>query len=130
MKQIFYPYYVWECYKNNMYLTKDENEEENIKKVIYFFNTEDLFFLTCIEVFKNYKYTLKHHLTDNGINKIAYLGQVSCNYKFNIPEITIKKAWFLLSNEIQIKSNKIAENLIKIYFKNETENRQLYLKLE
>ena len=104
-----------------MYKTKDLNEIENIKKVILFFTDKNMFLDTGLKMFENGKYTLENHVTDNSINRISYLGQVCCNYKFKVPEITTKKAWFLLDNETRNKANKTAEILLKIYLKNETE---------
>lgn len=126
----YHRYEKWECFLNDMYLTKDNNEVENIDKVILFFNDENMFFDTGILMFYNWKYTLENHLTDNSINRISYLGQACCNYKFKVPEITTKKAWFMLDKEVQNKANKTAEKLLKLYLKNERESKQLYFELE
>ena len=126
----YHRYEKWECFQNNMYQTKDINENENINKVLLFFTDEKMFFDTGLKMFDNWKFTLENHLFDNSINRISYLGQVCCNYKFKIPEITTKKAWFLLDKETQIKANKTAEILLKIYLKNERESKQLYFELE
>ena len=113
-----------------MYLTKDFNETENIKKVIDFFTDDTLFIEVGNELIKEWKFTLQHHLSDDSINKIAYLGQIACNYKYNIPEITTKKAWYLLDEKTQLKSNNNAKLILKKYLNNETENRQLCFILE
>ena len=130
MKRIYHHYNIWECFKNKMYLTKDLNESENIKKVIDFFTDENLFLDVGNELIEIWKFTLQHHLTDESINKIAYIGQIACNYKYNIPEITTKKAWYLLDEKIQLKSNNNAKLILKKYLNNETENRQLCFILE
>ena len=130
MKRIYHHYLKWECHKNEMYLTKDINEIKNINKVIEFFRDENLFLDTGFEIIDKWRFTLQHHLSDESINKIAYIGQLACNYKYKIPEITTKKAWFMLDRETQNKANKTAEKLLKIYLKNERENKQLYFKLE
>lgn len=111
-------------------MTKDLKESENIEKVMHFFTDENLFIETGYELIKKWKFTLQHHLLDDKINKIAYLGQVACNYKYNIPEITTKKAWYLLDEKTRHKSNNNAKLILKKYLKNETENRQLYFILE
>jgi hypothetical protein len=130
MKKIYHHYNIWECFKNKMYLTKDLNETENIKKVIDFFTDENIFIEVGHEMIREWKFTLQHHLSDESINKIAYIGQLACNYKHNIPEITTKKAWYMLDEETRIKSNNNARLIIQNYFKNETKNRQLYLFME
>lgn len=130
MKKIYHHYDKWECFRNKMYLTKDVNEVKNIEKVIYFFSHDSLFLDVGYELIEKWKFTLQHHLSDESINKIAYMGQLACNYKYNVPEITTKKAWYLIDENIRIKSNNNAKLIIKKYFNNETKNRQLYLWME
>jgi len=130
MKRIYHHYLKWECYKNEMYLTKDINELKNINIVLDFFRNDNLFLDTGIEFIDKWKFTLQHHLSDDSINKIAYIGQLACNYKYKIPEITTKKAWYLLDENTQIKANRTAKLIIYKYLNNEQENKQLSLFVE
>ena len=77
IKQIYHPYYLWECYKNGFYAPKNKN-----------INGEEIYreYLSDLEnfeygikmVFNKWKYSSEHFLTNPNINRIAWLGQASC----------------------------------------------------
>jgi hypothetical protein len=110
LEQIYHPYNVWEDYKNGFYdNVSGKNKIEMIEKVIKFFSdplqVEEVMFRVVDEWF----YSCEHNLTNNGMNKIAYIGQASLSYLHKIPSTITMEAWSKVPKEFQIEANNIAE---------------------
>jgi hypothetical protein len=110
MKQIYHPYYNWECYKNGMY-----SDLGNIEDAIFVLSNDLLFDFILDKVIKEWKVSADNHLTNKFINRHAWCGQVACCYKFGVGEIVTRKAWAKLKNIERYKANKIATKHIKNY---------------
>lgn len=124
MEQIFKEYIYWEDYINGMYeFFEKNNEQKYVSLATKVLTDNDLFFKTCNEVVKNWPIATSVNLTNKSCNRQAWLGQASCNYKYNVPEICTRIAWGLLTYEQQINANKIASLIITKY---EKENRKIH----
>jgi protoheme ferro-lyase len=68
-------------------------------------------------------------LTNDSLNKIAYIGQGACCLYAGVPSTITMEAWSLLTNEVKERSNKIALDVINQW---ESNNKfiQLCLKLD
>ena len=128
--QIFHHYSFWEDYKHNFYDNVSGIEKDKKRLLVFeMFNSEKLTRDCMTYVIKNWKYSMEHNLTNNSINKIAYIGQCACAYYGNIPNTVTMECWSELSKEVQERSNKIAEELInKWIVKNK--NIQLCLNID
>lgn len=111
LKQIYVPYYKWECYKNGMYLKGDKN---SLNTAIKFMNDVNSFSKAMSDVTRLWRFTMKNHLTNPNINKKAFLGQCAVFYKKQISESVTKKAWKMLSENKKIEAN----NAAKLHIKN------------
>lgn len=118
MKRLFKKYTDWEDYKNGMYEISNLDDTDLIKKSVNLLSDSDLFLSTCKLVVKEWPVTSSVHLTNNTINKKAWLGQASCNYLYNVPETLTRMAWGLLDCTFQDKANAIAETVINSYLNN------------
>jgi len=110
LEQIYHPYNVWEDHKNGFYdNVSGKNKIEMIKKVVEFFSdplqVEEIMFRVVDEWF----YSCEHNLTNNGMNKIAYIGQASLSYLHKIPSTITMESWSKVPKEFQIEANNIAE---------------------
>ena len=114
LKQIFIPYWKWECYKNNMYNKICINDEIIKEKICYdFMNNTKEFSFYMEKVIFSWKNTMKHHLSNKNINRKAFVGQCACYYHLQIPEYITRKIWkklnkkkFILANNEAIKNIK------------------------
>lgn len=130
MKRIFHPYWLWEDYKAGFYdNVSGEKKKEYIKKVLEMFNDKKLTKENMLFVVENWKYSCEHNLTNDSLNKIAYIGQSACSVYAGVPCTVTMECWSMLTEEVKERSNKIALEVIEIW-KNNNKNIQLCLKLD
>lgn len=109
MKRIYHPYWLWEDYKAGFYDNMSGiNKQQKIKKVLEMFNdakkTKEMMFY----VVDNWKHSCEHNLTNESVNKIAYIGQSACCVYDGIPNTITMSAWSLLTQEVKERSDNIA----------------------
>ena len=123
------PYYEWECFKNGMYKTSSEISNYNIhfNNSIKLLSNQNLFFETGMKVLSEWTISCNNFLSNKNINKIAFIGQVCCCYKFGCPEIIVKDAWKTIDKTIQKEANETAYKILRNY---EGRNRKLHSKME
>lgn len=129
MKRLFEKYTEWEDYKNGMYEMYTSEDEDKISQAVYLLTNSVLFLETCKYVVKDWKTTTGVHLTNNTINKKAWLGQACCSYLYQVPELLTRVAWGKLTKEQQDTANNVAETVINSYIINleHGNNTKLYI---
>lgn len=117
-ERIWHPYWLWEDHKHGFYETspKDMSKQEGEEKYVEFFTQEGLFEKTLIEVLEKWPYACEHNFTNPNLNKIAYAGQIAICYAWGIPG-NCRAGYSLLTKEQQVKNDKIAEKILKKWFK-------------
>lgn len=119
MKQIYHPYWKWEDYKNGFYKNcSGEEKKQKIESVLKMFNSKELTEKYMRKAIYEWKYSCEHNLSNNSINKIAYIGQCACCIFDEVPNLVTMYAWKLLSQEIRDRSDKIAIKIIKEWEQN------------
>lgn len=114
-KRIFHTYDKWECYKAGFYATKVDGLKKDKCEEMFaeFLSQPDLFDKTLEKVLKEWKNSCEHYLTNNSMNRIAWLGQAAVCYHSGIPN-KYSAGWFLLNEEQQNAANEVAhKNLNK-----------------
>lgn len=108
-QRIFHTWDKWECQKAGFFKTTVDgmNKEEAENKYAEFLNDTDLFSITLNKVINEWKYSCEQNLTNNSLNRIAWLGQASVCYHLGIPS-DFRTGYFLLSEEEQLKANNTA----------------------
>lgn len=127
MNQVYENYSLWEDYLNGMYNT--ENIKEKDKKVINAINllsNDELFTEVMNELIKEWPIATAVNLTNNSINKKAWLGAAACMYFYETNEFLTRIAWNLLDKEIQDKANVAAEKIINDYLNIGNGNEKLF----
>lgn len=130
LKRIYHPYWLWEDYKAGMYDNiSGEQKKEMLLKAVEMFNDKKLTEQNMFFVIENWKYSCEHNLTNESLNKIAYIGQSACCVYAKIPNTITMEAWSLLTDEVKKRSDSIALKSIKKW---EQQNKyiQLCLKLD
>jgi hypothetical protein len=111
MNRIYHHYKKWEDFKHGFY-DSCSNENQLISIVIGMFSDEMLTRIFMNRVVDEWTYSCQHNLTNENLNKIAYIGQAACCLYANIPNTITRKTWSKLSEKIQNRSNKIAQETL------------------
>lgn len=126
IKQMYVPYWEWEDYINGMWRRVSANEEaEMLKAAIEFTGDHVRYGEAMLEVSKEWPKTMLNSLTNQSINRRAFIGHCAVCYKLNIPEYITRQAWKELTDEQRWLADDIAEKTIKHYL-NETRNSRLH----
>jgi hypothetical protein len=116
MKRIYHPYWLWEDHKAGFYENcSGENKELLVLKGIEMFNCEIKTTENMLRVINEWKYSCEHNLTNESLNKIAYIGQSACCLYSNIPNKVTMEIWNKLEKNVQDRSNKIANDILNIW---------------
>jgi len=117
--RIFHTFDKWECHKAGFYATKHDslNGEQCEKKYYDLLSSEHLFDNALIGVINNWTNSCEHYLTNKSMNRIAWLGQASVCYFFQVPS-KYCTGWNLLNKEEQYKANLLALKYLNIWNKN------------
>jgi len=131
MKQIFHHYKLWEDYTYNFYDNISGVEKElKEQKVLEMFNSKELTKKMMFAVVNDWEYSCEHNLTNEGMNKIAYIGQAACALYDNIPNTVTMSGWHLLTDKVRERANSIAKEALNIWEEKQTKTNQLCLNLD
>lgn len=130
IKQIYHHYNKWEDFKNGLFDTKCDNFDEKITLSIELLKDQDMFYKMSIEMIDSWVYSSEQNLSDNSINKRAWIGQATCCFSHGSPEFVTKQAWWELDEEDRIKANKTADKAIKYWKEKNIMKGSLWGKLD
>jgi len=117
MKRIYHPYWLWEDYKNGLYDNcSGAIKEQKKDKCLEMFNSFDLTKEFMYRVVNEWKYSCEHNLTNESLNKIAYIGQSACCLYDSIPNTITMECWSLLSQEVKERSNILAQEVLDYWY--------------
>lgn len=117
--RIFHTYDKWECHKAGFYQsvkagwTHDQCKNEYIRIL-----SDQILFSSILEkVIAEWKNSCEHYLTNNSMNRIAWLGQASVCYESGVPS-RYSGAWFDIDEEARGMANEIALKYLNIWLSN------------
>ena len=127
MKRIYHPYWVWEDYKSGFYDNcTGENKKAKKKLAIEMFESEELTRSYMRRVVEQWKFSCEHNLTNDSVNKIAYIGQGACCIYGGVPSTVTMEIWSTLDKKVRDRADDIAKSVLKYYFE-EIKTNQLCL---
>jgi hypothetical protein len=87
--RIFHTWEKWECYRAGFYAEriKDMTQDEGEEKYREFLADPARFEAALIGVTSEWKHSCEHYLTNDRMNRIAWLGQASVAYALGIPSL-------------------------------------------
>jgi hypothetical protein len=116
--RIFHTWDKWECYKAGFYESKLENHTKQECEKIFsetLSNTE-LFDNILSKLIYEWKNSCEHYLTNNSMNRIAWLGQAAVCYETGVPS-KYSSSWFSISEEKRNEANQVALKWLNIWLK-------------
>lgn len=107
--RIFHTFDQWECYKAGFYDTVKEGHSKEQCEEIYreFLADLDEFETALSHVISEWRRSCEHYLTNETMNRVAWLGQASCCYARGIPS-KFRSGFYLLTEEQQKVANEMA----------------------
>jgi len=119
IKRIYHTWDKWECYPAGFYenskseMTKDECEGEYKN----FLSDLNRFESALNRLIKEWKHSCEHYLTNEKMNRIAWLGQAAMCIESNIPSC-FRSGYFLLDQQQRIAADELALKYLNIWLKN------------
>lgn len=114
IKQVYVPYWKWECFQFGMY-SRVKDEDIVLKQAIEFMSDTKLFSDSMKYVVNNWNNTMLNSLSNPSINKIAFIGQCACFNSIKCPDYLTKKAWKHLDKRSQSLANYEAKKHLKLW---------------
>ena len=107
--RIVHTYDKWECFRAGFYATTKEGMTKDECETAYRdFLVDDQRFRDALDkVIVEWKHSCEHYLTNEAMNRIAWLGQASACYAMGIPSV-FRGGFHLLSEEQQAHANEVA----------------------
>ena len=107
--RIFHTYDKWELFEYGFFNSthKKWSAEQCRHKYKEFLSDTDLFRKTINELFESCPNSCEHNLTNRSLNRIAWIGQASVAFKYQIPAVFCS-GFNLLSDEQQQVANNVA----------------------
>lgn len=127
MKQVFYPYTVWEDFKNGMYDENKEQRNERIILAVELLSNPQKLYHAMKRVTTEWPYATAQVLTDPNMNHQAFLGQAACNISKGCKEDETREAWGRLSNNQRYKANKVADQVDTEWYNEQTRGNEYQL---
>ena len=127
MKKIWHHYLNWEDYQNGMYKTLSGDERKAfLDKAIEFTGNAELYGLYMLDVIDKWPVSCEQNLTDQGMNRQAWIGHAACCLAIGCPEDITRQAWASLNQTQQDDANAQADNAIQIWeFRHEKQNSKV-----
>lgn len=114
IERVYHPYTSWEEVAHGMY-SEVSNRKEWLEKAIAFTGDHVTYGRYMTRVVNEWPISCENALTDNRINKKAWVGHAACALAFNCPEDIVREAWGELTDEQRILANREADRAIRLW---------------
>lgn len=121
-KRVYHPYWDWEEIKFNMWGDVVDRKEW-VEKAIEFTGNHKLYGSYMMRVVNEWPISCENALTDNSINKRAWVGHAAVALAIQCPEDIVREAWGKLTDEQQLLADKEANAAIRAWANSYIENR-------
>lgn len=115
-ERIYHPWHKWECYKHNFFGGVLDYERDNTLE-LYASLLRDLpsFEAALQTITTEWVHSCEHNLTNEALNRVAWLGQASCALVFNVPHNICMSGYNLLSLEEQKAADAMAQKYLDLW---------------
>lgn len=109
IKRVFHTWDKWECYRAGFYETglSGVSKEEAEGKYADFLRDSDKFRAAIRQVFKEWPNSTEHYLTNENMNRVAWIGQASACISEGLPSC-YRGGYFKLSPEERLQADNVA----------------------
>ena len=121
-KRVYHPFDKWEEVAHGMW-SPVEDKKLWLEKAIVFTGNYKLYGSYMLRVIKEWPISCENALTDNNLNKKAWVGHAACALAIGCPEHITREAWGHLAYEQQFLANKEADRAIWIWSNNYSKSK-------
>lgn len=123
MKRIFHSWDKWEDYRHNFHGGVGVYQKDNTLE-LYASLLKDLtkFEAALKIIISEWKYSCEHNLTNDSMNRVAYLGQASCALVYNVPSSVSMGGYNLLTNEEKSAADAMAKKYLDLWLEKNNVN--------
>lgn len=125
LSRVWKPCNEWEELRFNMWGDVDDRQAY-LQKAIEFTGNARLYGSFMERVVKEWPVSTENALTDQTLNKRAWVGHAACALAFGCPEDIVRQAWGYLSEEQRYLANQAADRAIALWKVNYAKSRGLY----
>ena len=108
-KQVFHTYDKWECFRAGFYESKPmpRNDHQLRSAYLHVLGNVPVFRSAIRKVFSEWRYSCEQYLTNQGFNRIAWIGQAAVCIETSVPS-QFCGGWRLLTVEQQDAADNVA----------------------
>ena len=111
--RVYHPWYKWEDYEHGFYDNMSGAKGDEMRaRVEELFASKSKTKMYMLKVVGEWKYSCEHNLTNETMNKVAWLGQAACAMYANVPATITMSAWSSLPEKHRDQADKIACEVI------------------
>jgi len=126
VNRIYHTWDKWECYSAGFYDEKPKNREQTKEQLELeyadFLSNDDRFKAALRGVLTHWKKSCEHYLSNENMNRIAWLGQAAACYALGIPSC-YRGGFNLLTEKQQERANEIALNALNKWLERQGEKQ-------
>lgn len=128
MKRIYHPFHKWEEIEAGMWESVAGKElSGHLERAVEFTGNAVLYGSYMLKVIKMWPYSCEHNLTDENINRKAWIGHAATALAIGCPEHITRMAWGKLTQQQQDEANDQAQQAIDLWIaEHETKNTGLH----
>ena len=112
MKRIFHPYDTWEDYKAGFYGGQDYPTKNTVRLCAEVLADLYTFEKALKMITTEWKHSCEHNLSNENMNRIAYLGQAACALLLKVPNNVSMGAYSTLTIEQQQAADALAQKYL------------------
>ena len=123
MNRIYHTWDKWECYQAGFFDDKCRNKETTEEaEAVYkkLLSDKPMFSAALFSVINEWPMSCEHNLTNEKMNRIAWLGQAALAYTYNIPS-KFRKGYYMLDNKEKLEADTTALKYLNIWLEKKGE---------
>lgn len=116
MKRVFHSWDKWECYRSNFFGGQMQYQKDETLTLYAGLLRDTKKFEAALQVIiRDWKYSCEHNLSNESMNRIAWLGQASCALLYQVPNSISMGGYNLLSLEEQKAADAMAQKYLDLW---------------
>lgn len=125
MKRIFHPYDKWEDYRHNFYGGQEFNNDKSIETYAALLKDLPKFESALRVIVSEWQYSCEHNLSNEAMNRVAYLGQAACALLYKVPHNVSRGGYTLLTFEEQKAADVLAQKYLDLWLEKYVNSKEV-----